>query len=82
MQLFVYGIENAEGVVVSIPQAVGTVATTVPPAYTNVIPVSIPQAVGTVATKPIGLITREVRPVSIPQAVGTVATSKRSIILN
>ena len=65
----------SKGVVVSIPQAVGTVATVV--TLADVIKhsiVSIPQAVGTVATFVDGVSEDESLYVSIPQAVGTVAT--------
>ena len=62
---------------VSIPQAVGTVATLQNqcPLVINLHVVSIPQAVGTVATlAPIPLLCCLTLFVSIPQAVGTVAT--------
>ena len=60
---------------VSIPQAVGTVATlySIRLMKINLI-VSIPQAVGTVATNNGTIPISELVVVSIPQAVGTVAT--------
>ena len=63
---------------VSIPQAVGTVATPAEMGEGELISfrVSIPQAVGTVATIKVVLIhLARSCGVSIPQAVGTVATS-------
>ena len=61
---------------VSIPQAVGTVATTTKEWATILdIPVSIPQAVGTVATCKLLWVCAHLDTVSIPQAVGTVATA-------
>ena len=63
-------------VLVSIPQAVGTVATRpkfAPPPLIHG-GVSIPQAVGTVATKNDAYRLVWDHEVSIPQAVGTVAT--------
>ena len=61
---------------VSIPQAVGTVATVVGNVNGECISihVSIPQAVGTVATAEFYLMSSSYARVSIPQAVGTVAT--------
>ena len=60
---------------VSIPQAVGTVATAefflMSGSYAGV---SIPQAVGTVATLDVLKDVQRIYEVSIPQAVGTVAT--------
>ena len=66
--------------VVSIPQAVGTVATgrTVG-IFTDWGEVSIPQAVGTVATISERALILTAHFVSIPQAVGTVATMKPAI---
>ena len=59
--------------IVSIPQAVGTVATyEVAEVNGELKAVSIPQAVGTVATW--SVFRSESFKVSIPQAVGTVAT--------
>ena len=62
---------------VSIPQAVGTVATNLN--FQKIISgksslVSIPQAVGTVATGEYVFFNKGLSAVSIPQAVGTVAT--------
>ena len=63
---------------VSIPQAVGTVATRLKSLqHAQVTVVSIPQAVGTVATTVYADIDLEDNIVSIPQAVGTVATRYR-----
>ena len=59
---------------VSIPQAVGTVATKKKFVAFIVGLVSIPQAVGTVATFPYFIFRHFFMGVSIPQAVGTVAT--------
>ena len=65
--------------IVSIPQAVGTVATiSIDVHGEGRIPVSIPQAVGTVATISIDVHGEGRIPVSIPQAVGTVATIWRN----
>ena len=62
---------------VSIPQAVGTVATMEDlGALQQFESVSIPQAVGTVATVVESKKAQEYDAVSIPQAVGTVATHK------
>ena len=62
-------------VVVSIPQAVSTVATQKKPWYYAVRKgVSIPQAVSTVATHIIAKAILDAQVVSIPQAVSTVAT--------
>ena len=67
---------NPEFEVVSIPQAVGTVATNgILCGIKSVVMVSIPQAVGTVATRRFkNESIKRNEPVSIPQAVGTVAT--------
>ena len=62
---------------VSIPQAVGTVATGKSAkfkGFNSLEAVSIPQAVGTVATRIGNLHENGNLKVSIPQAVGTVAT--------
>ena len=63
---------------VSIPQAVGTVATIqnfIRWCFSSITPVSIPQAVGTVATTIAEATGGDAIAVSIPQAVGTVATA-------
>ena len=66
----------SKGVVVSIPQAVGTVATFVDGVSEDEsLYVSIPQAVGTVATHQNWYGNNHIIIVSIPQAVGTVATA-------
>ena len=63
---------------VSIPQAVSTVATFFVFGIRNAEgEVSIPQAVSTVATKEAGFIYSENCFVSIPQAVSTVATRSK-----
>ena len=69
---------------VSIPQAVGTVATAKNiTKKTRDLKVSIPQAVGTVATNQIDLVqARDLFHVSIPQAVGTVATDYKGTFEN
>ncbi len=64
-----------KSLVVSIPQAVSTVATEVRLLQASLMMrVSIPQAVSTVATKKARAFRAYVRAVSIPQAVSTVAT--------
>ena len=72
---------NPEFEVVSIPQAVGTVATNgILCGIKSVVMVSIPQAVGTVATRRFkNESIKRNEPVSIPQAVGTVATTSKSL---
>ena len=68
---------------VSIPQAVGTVATHMKRLQLLVLShVSIPQAVGTVATKSARGSNYVIPMVSIPQAVGTVATFNKVVATN
>ena len=67
---------------VSIPQAVGTIAITaqLEADMQALLKVSIPQAVGTIAMQLLSIITAKVLTVSIPQAVGTIAITNSSLV--
>ena len=71
-----------QSIIVSIPQAVGTVATSYFSSLfkTTKDAVSIPQAVGTVATLLSIDQIKTLGEVSIPQAVGTVATKAGAVV--